>query len=57
MLYSPIVMKTDPELRLPGVNPDFDISSVSLGKCLEVFYDLAFFPYSLMLQIIRYLFL
>lgn len=57
MSYSPIVMKTDPKLGLPGVNPDLDISCVPLGRCLEVFYDLAFFPYSPMLQIIRHVFL
>lgn len=55
VLYSAVLMKTDSKPRLLGLNPDLETSSVSLGKGLEVFYDLAFFLYSLMLPIIRYL--
>lgn len=47
VLYSTVVMKTGSEPKLPGLNPDSDTSSVSLGKFLEVFYNLAFFPYLL----------
>ena len=50
MLYSVVVMKTDSEPRQPGLNPDANTSFVSLGKLLEVFCNLAFFPYSLKFQ-------
>lgn len=55
VLYSVTLMKTDSEPRLLGLNPDPETSSMSPGKGLGVFYDLAFFLYSLILRIIGYL--